>query len=465
MNQSYDPANLAELPAPPARIHFVGIGGIGVSGLARMLRARGYEVSGSDMRASALTDELRAEGIQVAIGHAAEHVTGGQLVIATAAAPADNPELLEAARLGIPVVKRAAVLGLLANDAVCLAVAGTHGKSTTSGMAAVALDAAGLDPSFAVGANVPELGSNARLGGGAQFVVEADEYDHSFLWLRPDVAIITNVEMDHPDIFPDFAAYMAAFFEFARRIKPHGVLVVNADDPGSAQLGELVAQSGGPHVVSFGATHGDWRVQRLSANLSAVVSPSGRRLRLRLTVPGRHNQLNALAVLAAAEPLGVEPGVLVAGLESFRGVGRRFDVVLDSPALTVIDDYAHHPTEVRATLAAARERYPSRRIMAIFQPHTYSRTHALANGFAEALGQANEVILAEVYPSRETDTLGVSSATIAALMTVAPPVASNPQEAAALVRRRLRKGDVVLVMGAGDINAAAQLLANAGERG
>lgn len=459
MNATFDPGVMPVLPAPPARIHFVGIGGVGVSGLARMLHARGYRISGSDLRGSELTSELQAAGIQVDLGHAPEHVTGAQLVVATAAAPADNPELVEAARQGIPVVKRAAVLGLLANDAICLAVAGTHGKSTTSGMAAVALEQAGLDPSFAVGAMVRELGTNARLGSGAHFVVEADEYDHSFLWLRPDVAIVTALELDHPDIFPDEAAYMTAFSEFARGIKPHGVLVVNADDPGAAQLGELVAQSGGAHVVSYGIARGDWRIQRISANLSAVVSPTGRRLRLRLTVPGRHNQLNALAVLAAAEPLGVAPGELLAGLERFGGVGRRFDVLMDSPALTIIDDYAHHPTEVRATLAAARERYPQRRIMAIFQPHTYSRTLALAADFAAALDEADAVILAAIYASRETDTLGITSAAIADHMTVQPVLAGDPDDAAQLARARLRRGDVVLVMGAGDITETAALLA------
>lgn len=464
MNATFDPGALPVLPAPPAHIHFVGIGGVGVSGLARMLRARGYQISGSDLRGSELTAELQAAGIQVDLGHAPEHVTGAQLVVTTAAAPADNPELLEAARQGIPVVKRAAVLGLLANDAICLAVAGTHGKSTTSGMAAVALEHAGLDPSFAVGAMVRELGTNARLGSGAHFVVEADEYDHSFLWLRPDVAIVTSLELDHPDIFPDEAAYMAAFTEFARGIKPHGVLIVNADDPGAAQLGELVAQSGGAHVVSYGIARGDWRIQRISANLSAVVSPTGRRLRLRLAVPGRHNQLNALAVLAAAEPLGVAPGELLAGLEHFGGVGRRFDVLMDSPALTVIDDYAHHPTEVRATLAAARERYPQRRIMAIFQPHTYSRTLALAADFAAALSEADEVILTAIYASRETETLGITSAAIADHMTVLPVLAGDPDDAAALARARLRRGDVVLVMGAGDITETAALLAGGGPR-
>jgi UDP-N-acetylmuramate--alanine ligase len=462
MREGYDQAQLPQLPTPPARVHFVGVGGVGVSGLARMLAARGYEVRGSDLSESLTTAALRAEGIPVMIGHAAENVREASLVVVTAAAPADNPEIVAARTNGTPVAKRAAVLGLLANDSICLAVAGTHGKSTTSGMAAVALTHAGLEPSFAVGATVRELGANARLGTGPHFVVEADEYDFSFLWLRPDVAIVTTLESDHPDVFPDFPAYLAAFVEFTRRIKPHGTLVVNGDDHGCAQLGELVARAGGPHVISYGYQHGDWRLQARGSGAAEVLSPSGKVLPLRLRVPGRHNLMNALAVLAAAEPLGIEPAVLLPGLAAFSGVGRRFEILLESPELTVVDDYAHHPSEIRANLSAARERYPSKRIMAIFQPHTYSRTRAFAGEFAAALDDADAVILAEIYPSRETDTLGISSATIAEQMRVSPRIAAHPAEAARLAVESLLPGDVVLVMGAGDIYTAAAQLADQG---
>lgn len=440
------------LPDPPARIHLVGIGGIGVSGLARMLAARGYQVSGSDLQASPITEALVSEGIAVWIGHAASHVTGADLVVTTAAAPPTNPELVAATEAGIPIVKRAALLGLVSRDSISLAVAGSHGKSTTSGMAAVALDAAGLSPSFAVGAVVPQLGTNARAGSGRYFVAEADEYDRSFLWLAPDVAIITNIEHDHPDIFPTFEDVLEAFRQFAGKLKRRGTLVVSAEDAGAR---ELAAGLSGVQVVTFGANSGDWRIDERGV----VRAPGERTFELPLSVPGRHNQLNALAVLAAADALDIDPTLLIPGLSSFTGVGRRFQVLVDRPELTVIDDYAHHPTEVRATIAAAREGYPGRRVLAVFQPHTYSRTLALLGDFAAALELADEVVIAEIYPARETDTLGVSSRSIAERMAAPAAVGEDLDGTLELVNDFKRDGDVVLVMGAGDIYRVAERLA------
>jgi UDP-N-acetylmuramate--alanine ligase len=457
----FDPATVT-LPSPPARVHLVGIGGVGVSGLARMLWARGYVVSGSDQSQSPITDELEAEGIRVVIGHDTANVAGAELVVMTAAVRPDNPEIVAATAAGVPVVKRAALLGLLANPALCLAVAGSHGKSTTSGLAALALERAGLDPSFAVGATVRELGTNARLGTGPYFVVEADEYDYSFLWLRPRVAIVTNVEHDHPDIFPGLDAVLDAFERFVAGIRPGGVLVTSSDDPGALQLAERVRARPDLLVVTVGQESGDWRFARHDAETTTVTSPYGQVFELRLAVPGRHNQHNALAVLAAAEGLGVQAEALVPGLESFGGVSRRFEVLLDTPALTVVNDYAHHPTEIAATIAAARDRYPGRRIVAVFQPHTYSRTQALLTEFATALDRADAVVLAEVYASRETDTLGVSSAGIAALMRRRPLSAGSPDEAAGAALALAEDGDVLLVMGAGDIYRAAESLAAGG---
>jgi UDP-N-acetylmuramate--alanine ligase len=457
---SFDPGAI-RLPDPPAHVHMIGIGGVGVSGLARMLAGRGYRVSGSDMSQSPVTDALRAEGIQVAIGHDAANVAGADLVVMTAAVRAENPEVVAAQAAGMPVVKRAALLGLLANAAECIAVAGSHGKSTTSGMATLALERAGKSPSFAVGATVRELGTNARLGDGPHFVVEADEYDYSFLWLRPSVAIITNIEHDHPDIFPDLDAVLDAFRRFASGICDGGTLVIAADDPGCQAL---LVRLGGPQryrIVTFGEQSGDWQVAREDDGPALVTAPSGRMFALRLAVPGRHNLMNALAVLAASEGLGVEPAALVPGLEAFGGVSRRFELVLDSPELTVVNDYAHHSTEVAATIGAARERYPNRRIVAVFQPHTYSRTKALLDEFAAALDAADIVVLAEIYPSRETDSLGVSSSSIAERMAVVPVVATSPDEAATIVRQLTQPGDVILVMGAGDIYRAAEALGTA----
>jgi UDP-N-acetylmuramate--alanine ligase len=461
MNATDYDASAIRLPPPAARVHFVGVGGVGVSGLARMLHGRGYRVSGSDASRSPITDELAALGIAVQIGHAAALVAGADYVVATAAARDDNPELVAARAAGLPVVKRAALLAALANDARCLAVAGTHGKSTTSGMAALALERAGYAPSFAVGATVRELGANARLSGGPQFVVEADEYDYSFLWLRPQVAIVTNLEHDHPDIFPDRAAVLDAFARFAAGIRPGGSLVLSADDPGCKELLPRVARAD-LTLVTVGETHGDWRVTPLGDGYGRVEGPAGQTLELRLAVPGRHNLLNALTVLAAASALGVRAAELLPGLAEFGGVGRRFECVLDSPRLTVIDDYAHHPTEVAATIAAARERYPDRRLLVLFQPHTYSRTKLLLDEFAQALDAADVVLLADIYRSRETDTLGVSSADIAARMTRPALLATTPDDAARQAARQLLPGDVALVLGAGDIYRAAQALAQMG---
>lgn len=454
----YDVANL-RLPDPPARLHMIGIGGVGVSGLARMLARRGYVVTGSDMNDSPTVRELRTEGIPVAIGHDAANVGAADLVVMTAALRPDNPELVAAGRRGIPVVKRAALLGLLANPSICLAVAGSHGKSTTSGMATLALAHAGLDPSFAVGATVRELGTNARVGSGPHFVVEADEYDHSFLWLRPQVAIVTNIEHDHPDIFPDFDSILNAFERFAAGILPDGLLILSTEDAGSEALRARLAASGyDRRIVTFGEHGGDWRVGRRDGRTVAT-GPGGQVFELSLAVPGRHNLLNALAVLAVAEGLGVDPGRLVDGLGAFGGVSRRFEVVRDDD-LAVVSDYAHHPTEIAATISAARERYVGRRIVAVFQPHTYSRTLALLGEFAAALSLADVVVLAEIYPARETDTLGVASADIAARMPAPPLIAGSVLDVVETTRPRLHRGDVILVMGAGNINEAAESLAS-----
>jgi UDP-N-acetylmuramate--alanine ligase len=443
------------IPAPPAHLHFVGIGGIGVSGLARLLRARGYNVSGSDMIASDITESLEAEGIKVAIGHDALHVEGADVVIATAAAKADNVELVTAGEKRIPVVKRAAVLGLLARDFRTLAVAGTHGKSTTSGMAAVALDEAGLHPGFAVGAIVPPFGTNARDSKGEYFVVEADEYDYSFLQLEPDVAIVTNIEHDHPDLFPDFEHVLDAFHEFIKRIRPGGALVISANDPGCWSLLERLDASANFSVITFGTDSADWTI----SEDSVVSSTSGQMFELPLSVPGRHNRLNALAVLASAAGLGIDVGMLIGGLSSFRGVGRRFEVIRDDSRLVVVSDYAHHPTEIVATVGAARERYPNRRIVILFQPHTYSRTKAMVAEFARALDTGDSVVLADIYAARETDDLGVSSQAIADQMHLSVDVRGTPRDAAGRTRQIIQDGDVVLVLGAGDVVQVAAEIA------
>lgn len=448
-----------QLPSPPARLHMIGIGGVGVSGLARMLRSRGYQVSGSDMSDSPIVQDLRHEGINVRIGHDAANLGTADLVIATAAARDDNPEIGAARERDIPIVKRAAVLGMLANPATCLAVAGSHGKSTTAGMAAFAFERAGLNPSFAVGATVGGLGTNARLGDGPHFIVEADEYDYSFLWLNPAVAIVNNIEHDHPDIFPALANVVDAFERFVGGIQPGGTLVISSEDAGAGMLLERVQARDDLNIATFGFETGDWTVSDYSADKAGIRSQSGQMFELRLAVPGRHNVRNALAVLASAEALGIEPQRIIPGLESFAGVGRRFEVLVDTPARTVIDDYAHHPTEIMATIAAARDRYPDRRLLVIFQPHTFTRTHALLSDFAHALDGADVAVVAEIYPAREINTLGVSSSSVAAQMRHPATVAASPAEATRIANMLAEDGDVLLVMGAGDIYQTARALA------
>jgi UDP-N-acetylmuramate--alanine ligase len=447
------------LPMPPAWIHMIGIGGVGISGLARMLASRGYHVTGSDMSLSPVVEALRLEGVSVIIGHDAGNIGDADLVIATAAARDENPEIAAARQRNIPIVKRAAALGMLANPAECLAVAGSHGKSTTSGMAAFALTMAGFAPSFAVGATVSGLSTNAKLGDGPHFVVEADEYDHSFLWLQPAVAIITNIEHDHPDIFDSLQDVLAAFERFASGIRDDGTLVVAADDPGAQMLVDRLAGLDHPRVVTFGWGSGDWQVVAYTGSIATVRGPEDQMFELRLSVPGRHNISNALSVIAATDALGIDPVNVIPHLNAFSGVGRRFDILLDSPARTVIDDYAHHPTEISATISAARERYPGRRLLVVFQPHTYSRTHALLGEFAAALDAADEAIVASIYAAREVNTLGVSSGDIVSLMATYACVVDSPADATRAATERFQPGDVVLVMGAGDIFLTSQALA------
>lgn len=446
-----------QLPSLPATVHFVGIGGIGMSGLARIVAARGYQVTGSDANDSPSLATLRDDGFAVTIGHSPMGLGSPALVVTTAAAPETNPELAAARERGIPIVKRAALLGLLCNDQVCIAIAGTHGKSTTSGMLAFALDHAGISPSFAVGAHVNQLGVNAGAGRSEVFVAEADEYDYSFLWLRPTVGIITNIEFDHPDIFPSLAAVEDAFLQFAERIRTGGTLVISADDPGCQRL---AARLQSPIIKTTFGFHpdADWRIVE-SNGADAIRTPGGPVIPLSLQVPGRHNLLNAAAAMAAAAAIGIMPPDLLPGLDAFTGVGRRFEVRGQVNGVTIIDDYAHHPTEIQSTIAAARERYPGSRLWALFQPHTYSRTKRLLDEFAAALGDADRVILTPIYPSRETDDLGVSSSEIAGRITGVPvEVVDGPEQAARLVNTAAAPGDVVLVLGAGDIWKASDAL-------
>jgi UDP-N-acetylmuramate--alanine ligase len=438
-------------------VHLIGIGGIGLSAIARVLLADGYQVSGSDAQPSALTAELQVLGMQVFAGHRAENVAGADLVIVSSAVPDDNPELLAARQAGIPVVKRAELLGDMMVDRWGIAVAGTHGKTTTSALISFVLSELGLDPTFIVGGILQDLGTNARLGHGPHFVVEADEYDHTFLGLRPRMAVVTVVEMDHPDCFADLEAVSADFLRFLRLVPEGGTLVGCADQPRVVDLLRQAAQHRAVAAVTYGLrAEGDWQARDVCVNewggSDFAVWHAGQVVgQARLRLVGLHNVSNALAVLAVVDRLGLDLARVLEILPRFHGVRRRFEIKGEAQGVTVIDDYAHHPTEIQATLAAARRRFGQRPLWVFFQPHTYSRTRALLDEFAVSFGDADHVLISEIYAAREKDDLGIHARDL--VQRVRHPdvryVATLP-EASALLQAELRPGDVLLTLGAGN---------------
>lgn len=456
---------LPVLPAPGSHIHIIGIGGIGTSALARVLARWGYRVTGSDAAASALTAALSTEGIGVTIGHHAEAAAGADLVVYSAAVRDTNPELAAARAAGTPTVKRAALLGLIANARDGLAVAGTHGKSTTSAMLAKICSDAGRDPSFFVGAILQDFGTNAHAGGGELVVVEADEYDRSFLQLFPRVAIVTTVEHDHPDIYPTYESMRGAYLAFLAQVRPGGTIVISADDPGCVTLLSAIATAAGVTIQTYGrAATADWRIVADGAG-DTVLSAGVAVATLALRMPVEHYRRNALAALVAAVAVGITPDVAAASLGTFSGTGRRLELKGEARGIAIIDDYAHHPTEVAVNLRAARERFPGRPIWAVFQPHTYSRTKLLLHEFAAALADADRVLLLDIYAARETDTLGVSADDLVVLLPQRgePLRAARPADAAEVLLAeyaagRLKAGAVVLTFGAGDVTEIGSMV-------
>jgi len=436
-------------------VHFVGIGGIGMSGIARVLLEEGYRVSGSDLRVSLLTEALVGLGGTVYEGHAAGHIASADLVVVSSAVPPHNPEVLAAQESGIPVVGRAQILGQLMEGRYGVAVAGTHGKTTTSAMIALILERAGLDPTIIVGGVIPELGSNAKAGKGEYLVLEADEYQRTFLGLSPSVAVVTNIEMDHPDYFRNLEEIYQVYLEFVKLVPQGGEIFLCADDPIAQRLEKE------PHLAGI-TTYGldlraRWRAADLAANAAGgsdfrVLASARPRGEFSLRIPGRHNVKNGLAALAVSDYLGIDLREAGKTLAQFRGVERRFEVKGEAAGVMVIDDYAHHPTEIKATLAAARERYPQRRVWAVFQPHTYSRTKALLAEFAASFDDADQVVVTDIYPARETDDLGVSSQEL--LATMSHPNAHYVgalSDVVTMLGQQLRGGDLLITLGAGDI--------------
>jgi UDP-N-acetylmuramate--alanine ligase len=446
-------------------VHFVGIGGIGLSAIARVLHGWGYQVSGSDRQPSALTEALAAEGITVYDGHKGDHVSGADLLIVSSAVPENNPELIEARRRGLPVVKREQVLGELTAGKITIAVAGTHGKTTTSAMIAWILVEAGVDPTFIVGGVMQNLGTNAQAGQGQHFVIEADEYDRAFLGLWPDVAVITALEHDHPDCYPTFEEMRDAFTAFVEQLLAGGLLIVCGEEPETRRLGAHLRDREG-RVATYGLDPAwDWWAQGMKLGNTAAFETWHRSKLLgtcALQIPGRHNVLNALAALAASAEVGVDFSMAAAALTRFRGTQRRFEVKGQAAGITVVDDYAHHPTEIQATLEAAQIKYPDRTIRVVFQPHTYSRTAALLNDFAAAFGDADHVLVTGIYAAREQDTLGVSGADLVARMNHPDArYVETLDDAVAVLLDEVKPGDVVITLGAGDGYLVGERVLNA----
>jgi UDP-N-acetylmuramate--alanine ligase len=459
------------LPEELRRVHMVGIGGAGMSGIARILLDRGGQVSGSDAKESRGVHALRARGAKINIGHDAaslDLLSGGPTAVITthAAIPKTNPELVEARRRGIPVVLRPAVLARLMDGRTTLMVTGTHGKTTTTSMLIVALQHCGRDPSFAVGGELGEAGTNAHHGSGDCFVAEADESDGSLLEYTPNVTVVTNIEVDHLDFYGSADAYVGVFDAFVERLAPGGALVVCTDDPGSADLARRSAELG-IRVLRYGSSresdgelagtllsweqHGTEAVAHIQ--LASEQGPAAVRV-MRLSVPGRHMALNALGALLAAVEVGAPAEDVLDGLAGFEGVRRRFELVGTADAVRVFDDYAHHPTEIGATLGAIRgllEQNGEGRALVVFQPHLYSRTKAFAADFGHALSAADEVFVLDVYGAREQPLAGVSGATVAEHVSVPARYLPDFSSAAVQIAEAARPGDIIVTMGAGDV--------------
>jgi UDP-N-acetylmuramate--alanine ligase len=468
--------NAAPLPPELQRVHMVGIGGAGMSGIARILLDRGGMVSGSDAKESRGVRALRARGALIRIGHDASSLDllpgGATAVITThAAIPKTNPELVEARGRGIPVVLRPVVLAKLMAGLTTLMVTGTHGKTTTTSMLIVALQHCGRDPSFAVGGELGEAGTNAHHGSGDCFVAEADESDGSLLEYTPNVAVVTNIESDHLDFFGSADAYTAVFDSFAECIAPGGALVVCTDDPGAAALAERIAALG-IRVLRYGssssspggqdhqlaATLVSWEQQGTAAVAQVQLGGENHPWVMRLSVPGRHMALNAMGALLAAIEIGATAECVLDGLAGFEGVRRRFELIGNAASVRVFDDYAHHPTEISATLQAVRtllEQTGTGRSIVVFQPHLYSRTKAFAAEFGRALDAADHVFVLDVYGAREQPITGVSGASVAEHVGVAVQYLPDLSSVAEAVAEVARPGDVVVTMGAGDVNMLA----------
>lgn len=445
-------------------IHFVGVGGAGMCGIAEVLLAEGHRVSGSDIARSEVTDRLAALGVEVSVGHAARAVTNADVVVQSSAIAADNVELATARRLGIPVLPRAAMLGALMRRRRGIAVAGTHGKTTTAAMLANIFEVAGLDPTFVIGGTVTADGGNARRGRGRHLIAEADESDASFLHLQPTLAVITNIDHDHLQTYGhDPTRLEAAFAKFAERLPDDGLAVLGTDDP---RVAAVAARIDRPTRTYGFAAGSDYRatplhVQPRSAGF-VVSRVDGDDLRIASPLPGCHNAQNALAAVAAASAEGVDDEAIVRGIREFPGVARRFataECVVADKHVMLLDDYGHHPTEIAHVVATARRLWHGRRLVMVYQPHRYSRTRDLFEDFVLALSQVDLLILADIYAASEAPIADIDGEALASAINargeVAASFAPTPQAALAKLVAVVAEGDVVMVQGAGDIDRVA----------
>jgi UDP-N-acetylmuramate--alanine ligase len=453
------------------RIHFVGIGGSGMSGIAEVLANLDYRISGSDIAANAATERLTRLGVKVTIGHAAENVAQADVVVVSTAVRSDNPEVLAARTHRVPVVPRAMMLAELMRLKRGIAVAGTHGKTTTTSLVASILAEGGLDPTFVIGGRLTAAASNAKLGAGEFIVVEADESDASFLHLQPVIAVVTNIDADHMETYEhDFAKLKQAFIEFVRNLPFYGTAVLCTDDPNVREIMPFVSKpivtygfSADAMLRAEGVEHADGQMR------FRVLRDGAAPLDCRLNLPGRHNVQNALAAVAVGRELGIADAAIQKALAEFRGVGRRFQQYGEAPlpgggTITVVDDYGHHPAEMEATLDAARGAFPGRRLVLAFQPHRYTRTRDLFEDFVRVLSLADCVLLAEVYPAGESPLVAADGRSLARAVRVAgkvePIFVEDVSDMPEAIRQAARDRDVVVTMGAGSIGAVPQRLVN-----
>jgi UDP-N-acetylmuramate--alanine ligase len=457
-----DPVPVEDL----GKVHFAAIGGAGMSGIARIMLSRGIVVSGSDSADSALLGELAAAGARVHVGHDSANLGDADTLVVSTAIRADNPELVAARARGIRVLHRAAALASVMLGRQGIAVAGTHGKTTTTSMITTVLRRCGADPSYVIGGILAETGLGAADGGGRQFVVEADESDGSFLMLSPAAAVVTSVEADHLDNYGSLDQIKQAFAAFTRKITVGGLLIACADDPGAQELAGQVPA--GIRALTYGtAVDADYLVTSIQPRgMCTALTVAGPGLAgevpLEIAVPGRHNALNAAAALAISVELGMDPAGAAAGLAAYRGARRRMELKGDADGIQVVDSYAHHPTELAADLAAAREVAAGGRVIAIFQPHLFSRTRIFAREFAAALSKADEIVVLDVYAAREDPEPGVTGALVAdAVPGGRAQFVPDRDSVPALAIGMAKPGDLILTMGAGDVTALGPLLISA----